>query len=79
MKNTKKFLCQIDMSNWMRSHEDSYISITSPSGNTIHIKKNEYCFMTEEQRVVLRKITDYEEVFLSSDEMQQLNRAKIKT
>jgi len=75
----KTFTCTSDNSNWMRSHESSYLSITSPSKKTISIRKPRMSSFTKEERDLVWKCIDDEmirntslKVELTSDEMKIL-------
>lgn len=75
----KTFACTSDNSSWMRSHESSYLYITSPSGKTISIKKSKMSFFTDEERAIVWRCIDDEmirntslKIELTKEEMQTL-------
>lgn len=75
----KTFTCKSNNSNWMRSHERSFLSITSPSGNTINIRKVKMSNFSDEERKLVWKCIDDEmvkntsyNVQLSKEEMEML-------
>jgi hypothetical protein len=35
----KEFICKIDTSNWMRSYENAFVRVMSPSGKSVDIYK----------------------------------------
>lgn len=76
----KTFTCTSNNSNWMNSHERSYLDIANPaSGKTISIKKTKMSLFSKEERDLVWKCIDDEmirntslRVELTRDEMQKL-------
>jgi len=75
----KTFTCISDNSNWMRSHESSYLNITRLSGKCISISKTKMSLFSKEERDLIWKCIDDEmirntslKIELTIDEMQKL-------
>ena len=75
----KTYTCKSDNSNWMSSHESATLSITSPSGKKISIKKSKMSKFSDEERKLVWKCIDNEmirntslSVELTKEEMETL-------
>lgn len=70
---TKTFICTIDSSNWMRSLESSWISVTSPTGKKIFIHKSKTFMNKKINKDTLQKVSFHNgDISLTKQEMEDL-------